>query len=144
MDCKLENLSKILWLSMSESDNKVSSIFKHITWCLFLELSIFFRICLITLSPRHKALSEGPIKSVSYSFNGRDLVEDVKSVHGKKKLEAIKTHPYRIICNIVSGNGTMYKVRWYWSFTNRQFLVFFYSLYTLFVLLRNIQWQLTP
>jgi len=69
------------------------------------------KICLLTLSPMHKALSEGPIKSVSYEFNGRNLVEDVKSVHGKKKLDSIKTHPYRIICHIVSGNNTTYKIR---------------------------------
>ncbi|XP_057294077.1 protein Abitram-like [Hydractinia symbiolongicarpus] len=68
------------------------------------------RICLVTLVPDHKALSEGPITSVSYVINGKDLGAENK-VHGKKKLDAFKVYPETNICEIVSGAGNKYTIK---------------------------------
>ena len=73
---------------------------------------LFSRICVLTISPKHKLLTEGPIKSVNFDVNGKNIAKEVGVVHGKKKLDAIKTHPYKTICNIVSGNGTTYRIKW--------------------------------
>lgn len=67
------------------------------------------KMCIVTITPEHKALKSGPIKSIRYIVEtGGKKVGDV---HGKRKLQAIKTRAGMPLCEIISGDGTPYIIK---------------------------------
>lgn len=66
------------------------------------------KVCIVTLTPEHKVFKHGPIKSLKYLIESDG--KKVGDVHGKRKLQAIKTNLGIPLCEITASDGTKFVI----------------------------------